>query len=130
MRTLSCLGRCAGLLMLLLAHAGCGSGGSSSPTSGLPASKRLIDLTDAEKGAFCDWAVGKYGGYGRTCNSDWAFMLYSDKAACIADAPSSSNTPSCQNTVQQAEACVDAMGPCASFADLKSSPVCLPMTTC
>ena len=131
MRALSCLGRCAGLLMLVLAHAGCsGSGGSSSPTSGLPASKRLIDLTDAEKGTFCDWAVAKYGGYGRTCNSDGAFMLYTDRAACIADAPSSSSTPDCQNTVQQAEACVEAMGPCASSADLKNSPVCLPMTTC
>jgi hypothetical protein len=132
MRTLSCFSLRAGVLILVLAHAGCGDGGvgSSSPTSGLPASKRLIDLTDAEKGTFCDWAVAKYGGYGRTCNSDWVFMLYSDKAACIADAPSSSSTPNCQNTVQQAEACVNAMGPCASFADLKNSPVCLPMTTC
>jgi hypothetical protein len=129
MRTLSCLARCAGLLTLGLALAGCGGGGSSA-TSGLPASKRLIDLTDAEKGTFCDWAVGKYGGYARTCNADGAFMLYEDRAACISDAPSSSSTPNCQNTVQQAEACVNAMGSCASVVDLKKSPVCLPMTTC
>jgi hypothetical protein len=129
MRTLSRLSFCAGLLALILALAGCG-GGSSSATSGLPGSKRLIDLTDAEKGTFCDWAVGKYGGYGRTCNSDWAFMSYPDRATCIADASSSTNTPNCQATVGQAEACVNAMGSCASFLDLKNSPLCLPITTC
>ena len=121
--------RYAGLLGLILVLSGCGDG-SSSAKSGLTGSKRLIDLTDAEKGTFCDWAVGKDGGYGRTCNSDWVFMSYADKATCIADASSSSNTPNCQSTVEQAEACVNAMGPCASFQDLKNSSRCLPITTC
>jgi hypothetical protein len=127
-RSIRVLCHAAGLA-LTLAIAGCG-GGSSSSTSGLPSAKRLIELTDAEKGTFCDWAVEKYGGYGRTCNSDWAFMSYPNREACIADAPSSTNTPTCEDTVGQAEACVNAMGSCASYQDLKSSPVCLPVTNC
>jgi uncharacterized lipoprotein YmbA len=65
-----------GSAVVALGLAGCGGPGSS--TSGLPASEKLNNLTDAEKAQACDWAVAKFGGYGMTRNSDWAFMRYPD----------------------------------------------------
>ena len=122
--------RCAvGLLVLALGLAGC-DGDSAGSTSGLSPSKRLIDLTDQEKGQFCDWATAKFGGYGITCNADWAFMVYPDQATCVRDAPSATGTPNCQETVQQAEACVNSIPKCATFEELKSSSECAPMTIC
>ena len=134
----------AGLFVFALGLAGCdgssagstsgfsasNDGSSAGSTSGLSASKKLVDLTDQEKGQFCDWATGKFGGYGNTCNSDWAFMVYPDQASCVEDASSPTNTPNCQATVQQAEACVNSIPKCANFEELKSSPQCATMTVC
>jgi hypothetical protein len=130
-----------GSAVVALGLAGCGGsegdtsgllpGSSGLPgTSGLPASEKLNNLTDAEKAQACDWAVAKFGGYGMTCNSDWAFMRYPDQASCVADASSPTNTPNCQGTVGQFEACVNSIWKCATFADLKSSPLCAPLTVC
>jgi hypothetical protein len=116
----------SGIALLLLTH--CGDG--TTAHSGLDSSRKLVELTDAEKGQFCDWAVNQLGGYGVTCNADWAFMSYPDQAACVKDGPSSTTTPNCTLTVGQAEACVNSVSKCASFADLKSSPVCAPLTVC
>jgi hypothetical protein len=119
----SCLGPMALMLML----AGCGK---ESSASGLDSSKRLNDLTDEEKGQFCDWAVSKLGGYGVTCSSSWGFMSYPDRDTCVRDGSSPSNTPKCEATVGQAEACVNSVPRCASFQDLKASSVCSVMTVC
>jgi hypothetical protein len=117
------------LVALTLGLAGCG-GGSGDSTSGLPASEKLVDLTDGEKAQLCDWAVAKFGGYGSTCNSDWSFMTYPDQASCVADGSSPTGTPNCQATVGQMEACVNSIQKCAPFADLQSSPLCAPLTVC
>jgi hypothetical protein len=122
------LGSCLGCTALMLMLVGCGSDATS--TSGLDGSKKLIDLTDDEKGQFCDWAVNKFGGYGATCKGDWGFMNYPDRETCINDASSPSNTPECQGTVRQAEACANSVPRCASFEQLKSSPSCSEITSC
>ena len=129
-----------GSAVVALGLAGCGgSGGDTSGlrgssglpgTSGLPASEKLNNLTDAEKGQLCDWMASKLGGYGVTCNPDWAFMTYPDQASCVADGSSPTNTPNCQATVGQAEACVNSISKCTTFTDLKNSPLCAPLTVC
>ena len=117
-----------GSAVVALGLAGCG--GSGTGASGLPASEKLNNLTDAEKGQLCDWMASKLGGYGVTCNSDWAFMTYPDQASCVADGSSPTSTPNCQATVGQAEACVNSISKCTTFTDLKNSPLCAPLTVC
>jgi hypothetical protein len=116
-----------GSALVALGLAGCGGG---SGTSGLPASKRLVDLTDGEKAQFCDWAVAKFGGYGTrtTCNS--VAFPYADQAACVADSPSATSTPTCQATVGQMEACVNSLPECTTMTDFASSPQCASVISC
>jgi hypothetical protein len=131
MARLSCVCTGGALLALTLHLVGCGS--SDSATSGLPASTQLINLTDAQKGQLCDWAVAKFGGYGTpvNCGSGAApIMSYPDQAACVADAPGTAGTPSCQATVGQMEACLNSISPCATYAEFGSSPKCSFLTSC
>jgi hypothetical protein len=124
------------LALALLVPSGCGSnapdngGSSSNSSSGLPADARMVDLTDAQKAQFCDWAVAKLGGYGHTCAADWSFMTYPDQAACVEDAPSGATTPNCQGLVGQGEACVNSIKVCTTFEELKASALCEPLTKC
>jgi len=56
------------LALVTMGLAGCGSGtegGAGPGASGPSPSKKLIDLTDAEKGQVCDWTVAKFGDYPR-----------------------------------------------------------------
>lgn len=117
------------LVALTLGLAGCG-GGSGDSTSGLPASEKLVDLTDGEKAQLCDWAVAKFGGYGSTCNSDWSFMTYPDQASCVADSPNSTSTPDCDATVAQMEACINSLPQCATSDDFVLSLQCVDLATC
>ncbi len=119
---------CFACALLVLTVTGCGENASST-SSGLDGSKKLNDLTSDEKGQFCDWAVNKYGGYGISCDGDWGFMRYPDRAACIEDGSNPSN-PECKATVSQAEACVNSVPACASFEQLKKSPACMDLTNC
>jgi hypothetical protein len=117
------------LLGLALGAWACGSGESSGGTSGVSPSKQLVSLTDAEKGKLCDWAVARFGGYGtRSCNSP--LFSYADQAACVADSPSPSSTPSCQATVAQMEACIDSLPACPTSTDVGNSSQCATLTSC
>ena len=125
-------GCCVLAALFATALASCGSNNSKPATdaaapdaassvsvpAGLPASTPLITLTDLQKGQLCDWMVAKFGGYGTPvkCSS--------------ADAPSPTNTPSCQSTVGQMETCLNSISPCTTYADFSNSPNCSFMTTC
>jgi hypothetical protein len=103
------------------------TGGASS---GLPADRRLIDLTATEKGQMCDWITATHGGYGHTpvCGSGTPILSYPDRASCVADSPSSTSTPSCAATVSQMEACVNQVEPCLEAAG--AAAVCAPLLAC
>jgi hypothetical protein len=119
----------AAVIVLMLMLAGCGSDASGDSTSGLDGSKKLADLTYAEMGQFCDWAMNKFGGYSSTCPT-WGFMSYPDRTSCINDVPNSATAPTCQATVSQGEACVNAIPRCVSYQQLKNTPSCSPITDC
>jgi hypothetical protein len=118
------------ILLALTSDLGaCGSGGGTSGTSGVSASKRLVSLSDAEKGQLCDWTVAKFGGYGTRSGCNSVLLLYSDQAACVADSASLTTTPNCQATVAQMEACVNSLPQCPTLTDIGNSPQCAPMLT-
>lgn len=125
--------------------AGCGGGSSGSAndggtasgaTSGVTGSKKLPQLTAADKKAICDWTAGLYGGYGKSidCGSSGGMSLTItgpvDLDECLAEAALVPST--CQATVAQVEPCVRAMATCertdiatvcaATFSCLPSSP--------
>jgi hypothetical protein len=140
-------GCCVLAALFATALASCGSNNSkpatdaaasdaASPESvpaGLPASTPLITLTDLQKGQLCDWMVAKFGGYGtpvKCSSADAPIISYPDQASCVSDAPSPTNTPSCQATVGQMETCLNSISPCTTYADFSNSPNCSFMTTC
>lgn len=86
----------------------CG-GGSGGGGSGLPGTKRVIDLTTAEIDQFCTFVVAAFPTRTVTCSGEMV-MFGSDKASCISKAPTPSTTPNCMATVSQSEACFDALG--------------------
>ena len=90
----------------------------------------MMSLTDAEKGQMCDWAVAKFGGYGTRPGCTSPLFSYADKAACVADLPSPTTTPSCQATVAQMEACVDSLPACPTLTDVANSSQCATLTSC
>jgi hypothetical protein len=123
----------AAALSLLLAGAACGGGsGATSGTSGVGTSKRLIDLSAAEKGQLCDWMVGRAGSYAKAgscgAQSD-GFLDYADQAACIADSPKSTDT-GCQATVADLEKCVSSLPACATLTQAASMPACAILQSC
>ena len=110
-----------------------GGGGladTGKSSSGLPGGKRLIDLTDTEKGQLCDWMVGFSGGYGHTadCGTGMPILNYPDRAACVKDSSSATATPNCAATVKQLEDCLNVAGACLEAA--AAAPVCAPVMTC
>jgi hypothetical protein len=125
------------LVFVVVAAAACGgSGGAGAGASGVDPSKKLITLSDAEKGTLCDWMVAKAGSYGNpgTCDrtqmgTSTPFLAYDDQAACIADARGPSDTQ-CQATVADLEACVGALPACATLADASSKPACAAISAC
>ena len=119
---------------LLLAS--CGGSVSNPGASGVDSSKRLITLTDAEKGLLCDWMVAKAGSYGNpgTCDrtqpvATYPFLTYDDQAACIADARDETDT-GCLATVAQMEACVNMLPACATLTNASSIPACSVLSGC
>jgi hypothetical protein len=120
----------AALLTLAWNLGACGSGDSNSGTSGVPASKQLVGLTDAEKGQMCDWYMPKLGGYGTLSGCSSPLFSYPDRSACFADAPSTTTTPSCQATVGQMEACINSLPQCPTLTDVGNSSHCAALTTC
>jgi hypothetical protein len=127
--------RRASVAFVLLAAA-CGGSSGGSGSSGVQSSKRLIDLTDAEKGLLCDWMVPRVGSYGnpgtcdRTATGLMAVpLIYNDQAACVADLLDMDDT-ACTGTVAQMEACVNALPACATFEQLLAAPACTPVLNC
>jgi hypothetical protein len=86
----------------------CG-GGSGGTGSGLPGTKKVVDLTTGEIDQFCTFVVAAFPTRTITCGTQMV-MFGSDKASCISKAPSPSTTPNCAATVAQSEACFDALG--------------------
>ena len=120
---------------LLLASCG-GSVSNPAGASGVDSSKRLIALTNAEKGLLCDWMVAKAGSYGNpgTCNrtqpvATYPFLTYDDQAACIADARDETDT-GCLATVAQMEACVNMLPACATLTNASNTPACSVLSGC
>ncbi len=133
MRTLRTIGFGAAAVLFLLTAAACG--GSVEPmgsgASGVASSKRLVDLSDAEKGTLCDWMVGKAGSYGSpgTCDQGTSFLAYVDQADCIDDSPDTTFTE-CQATVGQLETCVSMLPACASLTQATSTQACAILSGC
>ena len=115
------------VMVLALVASGCGGNdtGSSSGASGLQGTKRLVDLSGAEKGQLCDWAVGKVGSYGTPsrCTQPTTVFVYADQAACIEDSVDATDSD-CAATVAQSEACVNALPVCATLSQVASVPAC------
>ncbi len=127
--------RAASLSLLLLASA-CGGSGGAPGTSGVEASKRIIALSDVEKGQLCDWMVSKAGSYGNPGSCDrtapaatFPFLTYDDQAACVEDAVDATAT-GCQATVAQMEACVNLLPACATLTDAANTPACAILSDC
>jgi hypothetical protein len=148
MRIHSWIGSRGAVLSLLLFASGCGGSTSGNPdgatdgvtgglgASGVESSKRLITLSDAEKGLLCDWMVAQAGSYGvpGTCDrtqpaATYPFLAYDDQAACIEDARDPTDT-GCQATVGQFEACVSLLPACATLTQAMSIPACAAISGC
>ena len=109
-------------VVVAVAGAACG-GGSSSTTpdagssSGVSASTRVVDLSDADGMALCDWVAAKLGGYGQgvTCGDGVSVTARQTRELCVMDYQNVS--PTCPVTVGEIEACANqSVGPpvCAS----------------
>ena len=118
---------CLGCLAVMLMLGGCGSGGSS--TSGVDGSKKLGDLTRAEKAKFCDWAANNLGGY-KKCDELWSsgggFMNEPDQNACV----DLGWDDDCSVSVDQAEACINSLPNCPSITQAKESSACSAFIGC
>lgn len=93
--------------------------------SGVDGSKSLADLSDAEKGAICDWVANALGGYGQVyaCDGSDVSIAKSDRAACVASIP-----PACSATVAQVENCANAIG--GDVCQVLVRPECAPVRHC
>ena len=138
MRVHQTIGLTTVILSLTLFVPACGSSGSpaDATTSGVDASKKLITLTDAERGMLCDWMVAHAGSYGDPGTCDRTLpapmtpvLVYLDQAACVADSPGPNRT-GCQATVAQLEACIKTLPACATSTDVSNSSACAILSTC
>jgi hypothetical protein len=103
---------------LTTAVAGSGCGGADSmtpdpgPSSGIGASTRIVDLTDAQGTALCDWVAGRFGGYGHgvTCTDGTTLSARQTRELCMTDYLNAPST--CTATVGDVESCTnDGVGP-------------------
>lgn len=113
----------------LLVAPGCGGGGGGSSVVCTDASApdvdpatKMIDLTPAQKAAYCDWWACQVGGYGAqlTCSSGPAVTVDGSQAECVSKAPTSA---SCQATLGDEIDCFRALAanPCQSTAFTSSA---------
>jgi hypothetical protein len=117
--------------------AGSGCGGSSSSDAGTDAGSdvsgpglntRLVDLSEAEAAALCDWVAGRFGGYGQgvTCGDGLTVSARQTRELCVMDYRTVSST--CAVTVGDIQACANqAVGPpvCATVPQ-----ICLALLSC
>jgi hypothetical protein len=85
-----------------------GSAGTNGQTSGLPAgidgSKQVVDATDADKTATCDWFASLVGGYGTA-----PICAGPELSAPASQADCVTQFPSCDVTFSDFAACVIAV---------------------
>ena len=122
--------------LLLASCDGSSSSSGNLGASGVDSSKRLITLTDAERGQLCDWMVPKVGSYGNpgTCDrtqpaATYPFLAYDDQAACVEDAADETET-GCLATIAQMEACVNMLPACATLTNASNTPACSILSGC
>ena len=106
---------------VVVAGSACGGGGSSTSdagsSSGVFTGTRLVDLSDADAIALCDWTAARFGGYGQgvTCTNGITVTARQTRELCVMDYQNVS--PTCAVTVGEIEACANqSVGPpvCAS----------------
>jgi hypothetical protein len=115
------------LCSAVLALSACGGGNETESTS-FDRSALLGDLSDAQYGSFCDWAVAQLGGEGATYECpledqpQLAVELTVRKTSqCLSDTP-----PAC--TGSAVEQCMDALG--SDLCGLKDEPACAGFRAC
>jgi hypothetical protein len=81
-----------------------GVDGSAPPP--IDPSRKVTDLSDAERGALCDWYASVLGGYGHetSCAGGTTVQNYVDRATCVA----MFFKPACHETVEEFETCINA----------------------
>ena len=83
---------------------GGGTGGGGGAPLGLDRNKAISTVTEAEKGALCDWYAPMAGGYGAPPVCATGFIhAPPDRATCIAD------FPSCTVTIGEFQDCIMAI---------------------
>lgn len=92
-----------------------------SDDSGVDGSKKLADLSAGEIGDLCDYTSDVEGGYGasKVCG-DGITITVKSREACIANLEAT--IASCPATVENAEACAEAIGD--DLCKLLSEPKC------
>ena len=88
----------------------------------------MVDLSDADATALCDWVAGRFGGYGHgvTCTNGMTVTARQTRELCVMDYQNVS--PTCPVTVGEIEACANqSVGPpvCASVPS-----VCAALIAC
>jgi len=119
-------------VVVAVAGSACGGGDSSTSdagsSSGVSTGTRVVDLSDADGIALCDWVAAKFGGYGRgvTCTDGVSVTARQTRELCMMDYQNVS--PTCAVTVGEIEACANqSVGPpvCASVPS-----VCAALLAC
>src|SRR6185436_9396560 len=113
--------RCFCSILVTLSGLASACGGSDAPASNgsggamtmsppmLDSSEDIAALSDADKGALCDWISAEYGGYGAVteCKGGMGSVInYTDRAECV-----TSLHYNCVVAVAQLETCVMARAP-------------------
>ena len=113
------------LVSLVFLSIGCGDDGAST-TSGVMSSKRVADLTDPEVQQFCSWGADVLDAPRTVQCGDDQTVSFDGAEECVTDYSSFPDT--CEMTVSQAEACVNALAddPCGGFG----SSACAPLLEC
>jgi len=77
------------------------------PSSGLDPNQPVNALSTTEWAELCDWAAGRFGGYGRsiTCADGNRIGAQSSKDACVSDYARLG--PSCTLTVDDVQSCIN-----------------------
>lgn len=93
----------------------------SDDSSGVEGSKKLAELSASESGDLCDYTADVQGGYGasKLCG-DGLTITVKSREACIANIEAT--VASCTATVENAEACAEAVGD--DLCKLLSEPKC------
>lgn len=96
--------------------------------AGIDPSKRLADLTPAERAMLCDWTAAQFGGYGRTVNCAAGLDVTSHKSQSDCVAFMAETGVSCSATVGDHETCT--VGALATMPCVDLPPQCFSVLFC